>query len=260
MKETEKTKKNRFKLDLKRPIVFFDLETTGLDVERDRIVQIAAVRCHLDGSKSVMVHLVNPFVNISKEATAVHGFTDEDVKDKPLFGDIVEDVFEFFQDADLAGYNIINFDLPMLVNEFARFKKTLDLEGVTVLDVCEIFHRKEPRDLSGAVRFYLGREFEDGHDALNDTWATIDVLDAQLNRYGLPTSPTDVVAEVRDPNAVDLAGKLLKVDGEVTVNFGKHKGRRLREVPRDYFSWMLQNNVIGSEARKIIEDAIRGKF
>jgi DNA polymerase-3 subunit epsilon len=250
-------------MKLKRPIVFFDLETTGLDVEKDRIVQFAAVRVHPDGDKSVMTFTVNPGIPIPKDASDVHGFTDDDVKSSPRFSELADEFYDFLQDADLAGYNIRAFDIQLLVNEFARYGKKLDLAGVIVLDVCEIFHKKEPRDLEGAVRFYLGQDaiFEKAHDALADTEATMAVLEAQIHLYGLPEEPKLIVGEVRDPNAVDLAGKLIKLeDGSVAVNFGKHKGTRLRDVPRDYLWWMLDKNVIGSDAKKIVHNAALGKI
>lgn len=253
----------KYGLDLERPIVFFDLETTGLDVENDRIVQFAAVRLHLDGSKSVMTHVVNPGIPISREASEVHGYTNDDVKDKPRFSNLASETFDFFQGADLAGYNIRNFDIPLLVNEFARCQLKFELAGITVLDVCDIFHKMEPRDLTGAVRFYLsqGAPFEEAHDALADTEATMAVLTSQIEKYGLPKAPAAIVCEVRDPNVVDLAGKLVKLeDGNIALNFGKHKGQCLQDIPNDYLSWMSNNNVIGSDASQIIQNAIHGKY
>lgn len=240
-------------MKIDKPVLFFDLETTGLDTSKDRIVQVAAVK-YTKGDK--LYHFsenVNPGIPIPKEASDVHGLTNDDVKDCPKFREIAGHLYEYFEDAGtIAGYNIKNFDIPLLVEEFARCGIKLDLSKYNVLDVCEVFHAKEPRDLEGAVKFYLGEEIKDAHRAMADTIYTVRVLDAQIAKYGLPNTPADIVAEVRDPDAVDLAGKLVMKDGKVVINFGKHKGCALDDAPMSYKIWMVRNDVIGSDAVDLV--------
>jgi len=253
-------------LELKRPIVFFDLETTGTDPQRDRIVELAAVKIWPDGRQEEKCRRFNPQMPIPKEATAIHGITDEDVRDEPPFAKVAKGskgIAAYFAGCDLAGYNVINFDLPMLMAELERADESLDISRVAVVDAYRIFFTREPRDLTGALRFYCGREHAGAHSALADVKATIEVLEAQLNRYrDLPSAPADLDAAVRDPEEVDRQGKLKWVDGEIALNFGRHKSRTLRFLAReepDYIRWMIDNRV-APDAVHHLHDALLGHF
>jgi len=254
------------KLELERPIIFFDLETTGLDPQRDRIVELAAVKIRPDGSREEKTKRFNPGMSIPKEASAVHGITDADVKNEPPFSKVAKGpkgIAAYFDGCDLGGYNIINFDIPMLTAELERAGESLDVSQIAVVDAFKIFTTREPRTLSGAVRFYCGQEHASAHEALGDVLATIDVLEAQLNRYrDLPQTPHDLDISVRDPEDVDRRGKLKWIDGEVAVNFGRHKGRTLKHLVReepDYIRWMIDNKVV-DDAVHHLHDALLGHF
>jgi DNA polymerase-3 subunit epsilon len=256
------------RLKLNRPIIFFDVETTGLDPRSDRIVELAAVKVWPDGSREPeeKCRRFNPLVPIPKDATAVHGITDEDVKDEQPFAKYARGeggIASFFAGCDLAGFNILGFDIPILAAELERAGEKLDLGDVSVVDAFKVFTSHEPRHLSAAVRFYCGREHEDAHTALGDVRATIDVIDAQLERYDdLPGTPEEIDRSMRDPDAVDRAGKLRWVDGEVVVAFGRHKGRGLRYLSReepDYIRWMIENDVV-PDAVGHLRDALLGHF
>lgn len=254
------------RLRLVRPIVFFDLETTGVDPQRDRIVEMAAIKLRPDGSSEEKLKRFNPGMPIPKEATAVHGITDEDVKEEPPFVKVArgpKGIAAFFAGCDLAGYNLIDFDVPMLAAELKRAGEKLDVTGIAVIDAFRIFRSREPRNLAGAVRFYLGREHADAHAAMSDVRATLDVLEAQLNRYpDLPEAPLELDLAVRNPEDVDRRGKLRWMHGEVAVNFGRHKGHTLRWLAReepDYIRWMIDNNVL-EDAVHHLHDALIGHF
>lgn len=254
------------RLELERPLIFFDLETTGTDPQRDRIIELAAVKLWPDGRREEKCRRFNPLMPIPKEATAIHGITDADVRDEPAFAKVAKGpkgIAAYFAGCDLAGYNVINFDLPMLMAELERAGEALDISRVAVIDAFRIFISREPRDLSGAVRFYCGREHAGAHSAAADVRATIDVLEAQLNRYrDLPASPADLDAAVRDPEEVDRQGKLKWIDGEIGLNFGRHKSRTLRYLAReepDYIRWMIQNRVV-PDAVHHLHDALIGHF
>jgi len=247
-------------LKLQRPIVFFDLETTGVDIQEDRIVQFAAIRINLDGTRSHLKTYVNPGRSIPAEATEIHGITDEMVANEPPFSEIADPVCSFFAGCDIGGYNVVKFDIPILLNELLRCRKSISLD-VAIVDACQIFYKREPRDLESAVKFYTDGEHVDAHDAMADVEATIAVLEGQLRRYDdLPRTPREIFDEVRDPDAIDLAGKLRWENGKVVLTFGKNKGRPLDTIDRSYFSWMLSKQVVGPDAEHIIRDALRGKF
>ena len=254
------------RLKLTRPLVVFDLETTGTDPQRDRVIEMAAVKLWPDGRSEEKVRRFNPGMPIPKEATAIHGITDEDVRHEPPFAKVArgpKGIAAYFTGCDLGGYNVINFDIPMLAAELERAGERLDIAGIAVIDSFRIFTRKEPRNLSGAVRFYLGREHADAHSAMGDVRATVAVLEAQLNRYpDLPDAPLEIDGAVRDPEEVDRRGKLRWMDGEVAVNFGRHKGRTLRWLAReepDYIRWMIENRVL-EDAVHHLHDALIGHF
>lgn len=254
-------------LVLERPLVCFDLETTGTDVRDDRIVQIALVRVAGDGSRVTLASLVNPERPIPPGASAIHGIRDEDVRDAPRFAALRPRVEELLAGADLLGFNMLSFDLPLLQRELRAAGGELDLTGRRLIDAMRIFHLKEPRHLSAAVRFYCGREMEGAHDALADTVATLDVFDAQLARYDdLPRDPAALheLCNPRDDACLDATRKLRWNDaGEATLGFGKHKGKTLRELvasSRDYLEWMLRDDSFAPEVKAILRDALAGIF
>lgn len=244
-------------------MVFFDIESTGLDPQKDRIVELAAIKIWPDGRREEKCRRFNPLTPIPKEATAIHHITDDDVKDEPPFYKVAKGVAAFFAGCDMGGYNIIHFDIPMLQAELERAGEDLDMSKIAVIDSYTIFKKREPRDLAGAVRFYCGKEHAEHHKAIKDVEATLDVLEAQLNRYpDLPDAPDDLDFAVRDPEEVDLQGKLRWMNGEVSINFGRHKGRTLRYLAKeepDYIRWMIENRV-APDAVHHLNDALRGQF
>lgn len=250
-------------LTLRRPLAVFDLETTGIDPMRDKIVEIAVVRVDPDGSRESTTRRINPERPIPPDATAVHGIRDDDVRDAPPFRQVARELLDFLGGADLAGFNVRRFDVPMLDREFKESGMDLALSGRRVLDAMTIFHRKEPRDLTAAVRFFLGRDHEGAHGAEADVLASLEVLDAQLARYDeLPRTVEELDAwcNPTPPGAVDRAGKFVVRDGEVVFAFGKQKGRALREVARvqrDYLEWILKQD-FPDDARALVERALRG--
>jgi DNA polymerase-3 subunit epsilon len=251
-------------LDLIRPLAFFDLETTGIDPARDKIVEIAVVRVDPDGGRLGLTRRINPGRPIPMEATAVHGITDADVSDAPTFPEIARPLLDLLTDADLAGFNIRRFDVPILDREFRDCALDLALASRRIVDAMTIFHKKEPRDLSAAVRFFLDREHEGAHGAEADVEASIDVLEAQLRRY--PDLPRDVAAleawcHPTPPGSVDRGGKFVLREGEIVFAFGKQKGRALSEVARiqrDYLEWILKQD-FPEDARTLVERALRGE-
>lgn len=253
------------RLQLERPLVAFDLETTGLDVERDRIVELSFVKLLPDGGRETRTRRIHPTIPIPAEATAVHGIGDADVADCPKFAQVANSLHGWLADCDLAGFNIEKFDLRLLAAEFKRVQLEFPLAGTRFIDAFRIYAQREPRDLSAAVRYYCGRELVGAHGAEADTLATVDVLLAQLERY--PDLPLDVqglhdVCHPRDPRWVDDTGKLQwRPDGEVVVTFGKHRGRTLRELvaaEADYLRWMLGGD-FPLQVKEILGAALRGQ-
>ncbi|MCM1377648.1 MAG: 3'-5' exonuclease [Clostridium sp.] len=233
-------------LSLKRPLIFFDLETTGIDISKDRIVEISIIKVFPDGQENLCkTRRINPEMHIPAEASAVHKIFDEDVKDCPTFREISKSLLELFENSDIAGYNSNKFDLPLLIEEFARAGLPFQLSGRNLVDVQNIFYKKEPRTLSGALKFYCGKDLENAHTSMADTQATLDVLIGQLDKY--PDLDTDVESLAnfsRINKNVDLAGRIILNDyGEPVFNFGKHKGSKVFDVFRkepSFYNWMLQ--------------------
>ncbi|WP_066403803.1 3'-5' exonuclease [Flavisolibacter tropicus] len=231
-------------LKLTRPIIFFDLETTGTNTSYDRVIEICAIKLLPDGSQVELYQLLNPTVPIAPEASAVHGFTDEMVVDKPTFGDLADELTTFFEGCDLGGYNIKRFDVPMLMQEFHRFKKyPIIYTEVKLVDAMVIYHSKEKRDLSSAVRFYCEREHEDAHSAKADVLATIDILKHQLLRYeDLEPNTSFLHDYLSGGSLVDFSGKFVRDEnGEVVFNFGMHRGK-LACTELEYLKWMLSGD------------------
>lgn len=233
------------RLQLKRPIVFFDLETTGTNVTQDRIVEISMVKV-LPGDKDPIkdTRRVNPGIKIPAEATEVHGITNEDVANCRTFKEMAKEIAQFFTGCDIAGFNSNKFDLPMLSEEFSRAGVYFDFTKHRFIDVQTIFHKKEQRTLVAAYRFYCDKDLENAHSAMADTMATFEVLEAQLERYSdLPTDVEQLSIYSAQNRNVDLMGRLIYNDeGKEVINFGKYKGKLAEEVLRHdpgYFSWIL---------------------
>jgi DNA polymerase-3 subunit epsilon len=252
-------------LPLERAIVFFDLETTGTDPATDRIVEISVLRIDTDGTRTVRTRRVNPERPIPPEATRVHGIRDEDVREEPAFRQIARGLLDFLGDADLAGFNVRRFDLPLLEREFRDCGLDLRVSRRRIVDAMTIFHRKEPRDLSAAVQFYLDREHEGAHGAEADVLATAELLDAQLARYDdLPRTvgELDEWCAAAPPGSVDRDGKFVWKNGEAVLSFGKYQGRSLRELARtkpDYLEWIARSD-FPEEAKRIAKKALEGRF
>ena len=232
-------------LNLRNPLVFFDLETTGINIVKDRIVEISYVKVFPNGKEETKTRRINPGMPIPPESTAIHGITDEDVKDCPTFKEIAKSLATQIEGCDLAGYNSNRFDIPMLAEEFLRAGVDIDLNRRKFIDVQTIFHKMEQRTLSAAYRFYCNKNLEDAHTAAADTTATYEVLKAQLDRYN-DTLENDIAFLSKfstQNNTVDFAGFIIyNEEGVEVFNFGKNKGvpvvKVLKEQP-GYFAWML---------------------
>ncbi len=235
------------KLKLKRPLVFFDLETTGTNVGSDRIVEVSFLKLNIDGSRELKSWRINPGIPIPPGATKIHGITDEAVKDAPKFSELAGEIRNFLEHCDLAGYNVIKFDLPLLAEEFARAGSDFDAESRSIIDVQNIFHKMEQRTLSAAYKFYCDKNLINAHSAEADTNATFEVFMAQLERY--ETLPKDISAlhsfSAQHRN-VDLAGRIIYNEVGVEIfNFGRFKGKPVAEVFRTelgYYDWMMNGD------------------
>ncbi|AMD85618.1 DNA polymerase-3 subunit epsilon [Capnocytophaga haemolytica] len=231
-------------LKLTRPIVFFDLETTGIDIIRDRIVEISILKVYPNGNKESKTWLVNPMMPIPKQASEVHGITDERVAGEPTFRELAKQIHGMIKDADLAGYNSDRFDIPLLAEEMLRADIDFDLKNRVAVDVQTIFHKMEQRTLSAAYKFYCGKELVNAHSASADTNATYEILKAQLDRYPELENNIKALSEFTyRKQAVDFAGFIVYNDkGEEVFSFGKHKGRRVEDIFSEepgYFGWLL---------------------
>jgi DNA polymerase III subunit epsilon len=252
-------------MDLTKPLVVFDLETTGLDIKNDRIVQFAFLRVNPDRTRDEWMELVNPGKPIPIEASRVHHITDEMVADKASFQDFAPSIIEFLEDCDLAGFNIARFDVPFLQFELHRAHLSLDLSRIRLVDSQIIYHKNEPRNLSAAYRYYCEGEHIDAHDAMGDVRVTLEILDAQLKKYNSIPKSADGLHKYclpRDSRNVTTDRKFYWKEGEATLSFGKHKGKSLRwlvENERDYLMWM-QNGDFSDETKRLIEDAFLGTF
>lgn len=234
-------------LSLKRPIVFFDLETTGTNISHDRIVEISIVKVMPDGTEMVKTRRVNPEMPIPAEATAIHHISDDDVKNEPTFRQIAKSLAQLFVGCDIAGFNSNKFDIPLLDQEFQRADVDFDFGKARFVDVQTIFHKKEPRTLVAAYKFYCGKDLEDAHSASADTMATYEVLKAQLERYEDLPHDIEALSDYASQNRnVDLVGRLIYDDQRrEVINFGKYKGRLAEEVMRTdpgYYAWIMQGD------------------
>lgn len=235
------------RLNLKNPIIIFDLETTGINIASDRIVEISYLKVDVNGNESSKTYRVNPEMPIPEKSSAIHGILDEDVKDAPTFKEVAKILARDFEGCDLAGYNSVRFDIPLLAEEFLRVGVEIDLKRRKFVDVQVIFMKMEQRTLSAAYKFFVDKELKDAHSAEADTLATYEVLQAQLDRY--PNLENDVgkLAEFSAHNRnVDFAGRIIYNEEDVEVfNFGKYKGKPVQEVlERDpgYYGWMMNGD------------------
>jgi len=248
-------------LKLEKPLVVFDIESTGVSARKDRIVELAAVKIMPDGEEIEKCWLLNPTIPIPPETTAIHGISDDLVKDCPTFAEKAAEIFEFFRDCDLSGFNADRFDIPCLEEEFARVGMNFAPSSRLHVDVQRIYHKMEPRDLSAAVRFYLGRNHDGAHGAEADARATVEVLKAQMDRYpALPKTAVEMDEYLvpRDPLNADRMGTLRWKNGELTVNFGKKKGESLKKLlvnEPNFLRWMLKGD-FETEARMIVSDLL----
>ena len=252
------------KLNLKRPIIFFDLETTGVDTANDRIVEISMIKIMPDGEEIVRTRRINPQMHIPEQASAIHGITDEMVKDEPTFAQIAKSMAQFIEGCDFGGFNSNRFDLPMLVEEFMRVGVDVDFRNRQFVDVQTIFHKMEQRTLVAAYKFYCDKDLNEAHSAEADTRATYEVLKAQLDRY--PDLQNDIAAFAEFSergHTADFAGRIGYNDkGEEIFNFGKHKGRKVEDVFREdpsYYSWMINGDFPLYTKKVITEIYIRQK-
>ncbi len=251
-------------LKLKRPIVFFDLETTGVDTAHDRIVEISMIKIMPDGERIVKTRKLNPEMHIPEAATAVHGITDEDVKDCPRFAQVAKSLAQFLTGCDFGGFNSNRFDMPVLVEEFLRAGVDVDFKRRRFVDVQNIFHKMEQRTLVAAYKFYCDKDLTDAHSAEADTLATYEVLKAQLDRYPELENDIDALADFssRDETA-DYAGRIVYDDkGSEVFGFGKYKGRRVEDIfeqDPSYYTWMMNGDFPLYTKKVITEIRLRKK-
>lgn len=251
-------------LSLKKPIIFFDLETTGTNILIDRIVEVSYIKVMPSGAETERTIRVNPGMPIPAEATAVHHITDDDVKDKPTFRQIAQELANEFQGADLAGFNSNRFDIPMLMEEFIRAGVNVDLSRRKFVDVQTIFHKMEQRTLTAAYKFYCGKDLTEAHSANADTRATYEVLKAQLDHYPTLQNDIEYLSEFSSQNKnVDLMGRIIyNADHKEVFNFGKYKGQLVEDVFRrdiGYYSWMMQGEFPANTKQVITNIKLRLK-
>ncbi len=251
-------------LKLKRPIVFFDLETTGVDTAHDRIVEISMIKIMPDGERIVKTRKLNPEMHIPEAATAVHGITDEDVKDCPRFAQVAKSLAQFLTGCDFGGFNSNRFDMPVLVEEFLRAGVDVDFKRRRFVDVQNIFHKMEQRTLVAAYKFYCDKELTDAHSAEADTLATYEVLKAQLDRYPELENDIDALADFSSRGeTADYAGRIVYDDkGSEVFGFGKYKGRRVEDIfeqDPSYYTWMMNGDFPLYTKKVITEIRLRKK-
>lgn len=252
-------------LNLKNPIIFFDIESTGLNVASDRIVEICMVKVHPNGDTETKTRRINPTIPIPAESTAIHGIKDEDVKDCPTFAQIAKSLAQWMEGCDIAGYNSTKFDIPMLSEEFLRVNINFDFRKRKLVDVQNIFHKMEQRTLSAAYKFYCQKDLENAHSAEADTMATYEILMAQLDRYpeALQNDMAFLAEFSTKSRFVDYAGRIILNDKDIPVfNFGKHKGRPVKEVLEtepSYYAWIMNGDFTLDTKQVLTEIKINSK-
>ncbi|NCT95286.1 MAG: 3'-5' exonuclease [Chitinophagaceae bacterium] len=245
------------KLQLNRPLAFIDLETTGVNISTDRIVEIAIVKINPDGTKQVKRKLINPQMPIPPGSSEVHGITDDMVKDAPTFKQVANEVKQFIEGCDLGGYNSNRFDIPMLVEEFLRSGMEFSVEGKKLVDVQKVFHMMEQRTLSAAYKFYCQKTLEGAHSAEVDATATWEVLEAQVERYPQIGNTVDsIVKFTGEDDIIDFARRFVRENGVEVFNFGKHKGKPVAQVLKEepqYYDWMMKGDFAMNTKQKLTE-------
>ncbi|UII19783.1 3'-5' exonuclease [Fulvivirga ligni] len=258
------------KLKLRNPLTFFDLETTGTSVVNDRIIEISVVKVMPNGETIIKTNKINPTVPIPAETSVIHGIYDEDVKDAPTFKNIAKSLTKFLEGSDLAGFNILKFDVPMLVEEFLRVGIDFDVSKRKLIDAQKIFHMMEKRTLSAAYKFYCDKELTDAHSAEADTLATLAVLEAQVvkyegqevvdnlgNKLGVIENDMEKLHALTSSNMVDLAGRIiLNKEGVACFNFGKHRNQPVATVLKsepNYYNWMMNGDFPQDTKRRLTE-------
>jgi DNA polymerase-3 subunit epsilon len=259
------------KLNLKIPVCFFDLETTGTNIQHDRIIEIAVTKVLPSGEITRKTNLVNPGISIPPESTVFHGITDEDVKGKPTFKEVARDYAKLFEGCDLSGFNIMKFDVPVLVEEFLRCDVEFDYTRKKIIDSQKIFHMMEKRTLKAAYQFYCNKNLDNSHSAEADTDASMEVLLAQIERYenqdvtdtlgtkvGEIRNDMEVLSKLTTQGMVDLAGRMIvNAKGDTIFNFGKHKGKGVRQVLQKddpaFYDWVMNGDFSLDTKRKLTE-------
>jgi DNA polymerase-3 subunit epsilon len=262
-----------FKLKLKNPLVVFDLETTGTSISSDRIVEVALIKINVDGSTEEKSRRINPTIPIPHEVSLIHGIYDEDVKNEPTFKQVARSLAEWLEGCDLAGFNIVNFDLPMLVEEFLRANVDFEIDHRKIVDAQKIFHLMEKRNLTAAYKFYCGKELENAHSAIADTQATYEVLVAQIqhyegqevvdslgNRLGKIENDMGAINRLSQNQMVDLAGRIILKDNTEVFNFGKHRGKSVIQVLKEepsFYDWMMKGDFPLDTKRRLTQIKLR---
>ena len=244
-------------LQLTKPLAFIDLETTGVNLGSDRIIEIAIVKVLADGTRTTKRKLINPGMPIPKASSDVHGITDEMVKDAPSFSQVAQELKQMLDGCDLGGYNSNRFDIPLLVEEFLRAQVEFDMKGRRLIDVQQIFYKMEPRTLSAAYQFYCQRTLENAHSAEADVVATVEILEAQVKRYPELGSSVDAILKVTgEEPIIDFARRFIWENGVEVFNFGKFKGKSVAEVLRaepQYYDWMMKGDFPQHTKNKLTE-------
>jgi DNA polymerase-3 subunit epsilon len=263
------------KLNIKIPVCFFDLETTGTNITQDRIIEIAVIKLMPNGEMIRKAHLINPTIPIPAASSAIHGIFDKDVADKPAFKAVAKEYAKLLEGADLSGFSIMRFDLPLLVEEFLRAEVEFDYERKKVIDAQKIYHLMEKRNLAAAYEFYCNKKLEDSHTAEADTEASMQVLMAQISKYenqqvtdslgkqvGQILNDMDTLHQLTASNMIDLAGRMTRNDnGEAIFNFGKHRNKGVLDVFREepaYYDWMMNGDFPMDTKRKLTEIRLKG--
>lgn len=250
------------RLQFEKPIVFFDLETTGTDIVKDRICSISAIKVQPNGTTEELDLYVNPEMPIHPEATKVHGITNEFIQHKPIFKDLAPRLMEFFKGCDMAGFNSNHFDIPLLAEEFGRCGIDMPEKGTKFIDVFRVYQKMEPRDLSSAVKYYLGEDHSNAHNSLADIQATLRVFCQQLTKYESLTDKTvdEITSLYEDKKRLDFSGHfLLDEDGDAVYGSGKDKGKKVKMEP-SFAQWMLGKSHYTSNTKRVARELIEQAY
>lgn len=251
-------------IQLEKPIVFIDLETTGTRIGSDRIVDMSFLKVYPDGKEEIMSTLINPNIPIPPESTEIHGITDNDVKGKPTFKEYAGKINEFLDGCDVGGFGVKKFDLPLLDAEFSRNGVRFEHIGKRIVDAMIIYYKLEPRDLQAAYKRYCGKELKNAHKSMVDVKASFDVLKCQIEKEDIPRDIGSLhkFCSEDEENWIDAHGKFIWKGNDAVINFGPHKGMRLKEMcekERGFLEWMLKKD-FSSHVVQIVQDALNGKF